>query len=103
MSRLEDSLLFQIRAVGLLEPEREVMFARPRRWRADFLWSDAMLICEVQGATWVQGRHSRGKGYQSDCEKLNRAQQLGYKYLKVTSDHVTSGYAIELLETFLRA
>jgi len=98
MSKLEEELSKQIAESGLPLPQREVVFAKPRRWRADFLWEQPhKVICEVEGGIFVQGRHTRGVGYQSDCEKGNRAQELGYKYLRVTGPHVTSGYAIELL------
>ena len=90
MSELEKQLSKQITESGLPLPQREVVFAKPRRWRADF-------ICEVEGGIFVRGRHTRGVGYQSDCEKGNRAQELGYKYLRVTGPHINSGYAIKLL------
>ena len=98
MSKLEEELSKQISESGLPLPQREIMFATPRRWRADFIWEQPhKVICEVEGGIFIQGRHNRGPGYQSDCEKGNRAQELGYKYLRVTGPHIASGYAIELL------
>ena len=98
MSKLEEELSKQISETGLPLPQREVVFATPRRWRADFLWEQPhKVICEVEGGIFIQGRHNRGVGYQSDCEKGNRAQELGYKYLRVTGPHIKSGYALALL------
>lgn len=101
MSALEETLLFQIKAAGLPEPVREYRFAPPRRWRFDFCWPDQQIAVEVEGGTWVRGRHSRGVGYARDCEKMNAAQMLGYIVLRFTSDMITSGEALQTIEEVL--
>ena len=80
-------------------PEREVRFAAPRRWRADFLWP--RLIVEVEGGSFIGGRHTRGVGFESDCAKSNEAQLRGYRYLRVTPKHIDSGEAIAWIERAL--
>lgn len=73
-----------------------------RNWRFDFCWPDAMVAVEVDGATWSAGRHTRGSGFQSDAEKRNRAQLLGWKVLTFTRLDVTSGRALATIEAALK-
>ena len=65
-------------------PEHEYRFCE-RRWRFDFAWPNSRVGVECQGGTWVRGRHTRGQGYRNDCEKLNRAQSLGWCVFWVTT------------------
>lgn len=102
MSALEESLAFQIRAINLPEPVREFVFAPPRRFRADFCWPHKMLIVEVDGGTWNGGRHTRGTGFDNDCEKGAIAMLLGYRVLHVTGTHIKSGAALEWIEALLQ-
>ena len=102
MSHLEDILAFQLRAVGLPTPEREHRFAKPRRWRFDFSWPDRLLALEVDGGTWTNGRHSRGKGVEADCEKACHAAILGWRVLRVTGDQVRDGRAVKWAEAALQ-
>ena len=98
MSAPEETLLLQIRAVGLPEPVREYKFALPRKWRFDFAWADRLLAVEVEGGVFVQGRHSRGGGFTADCEKYNTAAIRGWTVLRFTTAMITSGEAIKVIE-----
>ncbi|MCZ7539740.1 MAG: hypothetical protein M5U29_07505 [Anaerolineae bacterium] len=88
MSTLERAFAFYWRALadGLPEPEREVMFARSRRWRFDFAWPAQRVAVECDGGTYTGGRHTRGGGYRRDAEKLNAAAALGWRVFRVTAD-----------------
>jgi len=97
---LEDLLLFQLRAAGLPEPVRELVFAAPRRWRFDLAWPEYMVAAECEGATWVQGRHTSGAGFAADTLKYNEAAILGWCVLRFTRNQIESGLAVE---TALRA
>ncbi|MHB1176089.1 MAG: hypothetical protein ACYCZJ_13300 [Sulfuriferula sp.] len=101
MSELESALALQIRAIKLPEPEREFKFHPTRRFRFDFCWPQKMFAVECDGAHWVNGRHSRGKGVDSDCEKYALAMLDGWRILKVTSTHIKSGQAIQWIEGLL--
>ena len=102
MSGLEDFLKLQIDSLGYPAPVREFKFHPKRKWRFDFCWISLKLAVEIQGGTWNNGGHVRGKQFASDCEKFNEAQILGYAVLKVTTDHVQNGQALFWIEQVLK-
>jgi very-short-patch-repair endonuclease len=65
--------------------ETEYVFAKPRRWRFDYCFIPQKVAIELDGGSWSGGRHTRGKGFEADCEKLNAATLLGFKTLRFTS------------------
>lgn len=89
----------QLRLYGVQIPPhtREHKFHPTRKWKFDFAWPEHKVAVEVDGATWVGGRHTRGAGYRKDCEKLNEAILLGWKVFRVTSDMVKDGTAINTI------
>lgn len=100
-SLLESNLLFQIRAVELPEPEQEYRFHSKRKWRFDFAYPRKKIAIEVEGGTWSKGRHTRGQGFEDDCEKYNEAVMLGWKVLRYTGKMIESGEAINQIERAL--
>ena len=80
--------------------EREYRFARPRRWRADGALLEQRILYEVDGGAWLPGggRHTRGAGFEADCEKSNQAQLLGFRVFRFTPSMVYSGEAIAVLK-----
>jgi very-short-patch-repair endonuclease len=106
-SKLETLLASHIHAAGLPVPEREARLIPNRRYRADFYFHDAErgagLVVEVQGGTFRGGRHTRGAGYESDCEKLALLTLLGYRVLWVTGRQVRSGQALRWIQEALAA
>lgn len=97
----EETLWLHLRAAKLPMPEREFRFAPPRRWRADFAYPDRMLLIEVEGSTWNNGRHTRGSGFAKDALKYNAAALLGYRVLRFTTDQVRDGTALDTIENAL--
>lgn len=81
-----------MKAAGLgWEPEYQ--FTPFRKWRLDFAWPYLRVGAEVHGGTWGGGRHTRGAGFETDCEKHNAATLLGWTLLKFTSRMVKDGTA----------
>jgi len=80
----------------------EFRFHPERRWRFDYAWPDKMIALEIEGGTWTGGRHTRGKGYESDCEKYSEAAILGWKVIRATTGMVKDGRALELLEKAMK-
>ena len=83
-SKLEQSFEFGLRVFGpeLPKPEREYRFHPERQWRLDFAWPDQRVGVEIQGGTYRKGGHSTGAGIRRDQEKLNAAQELGWRLLQ---------------------
>lgn len=104
MSRGALSLEQQIRLVGLPAPQAELRFAPPRRWRFDLAWESLRFACEIEGGVFMAGgsRHSRGRGYENDCEKYAEALCRGWRVLRVTTDMVRDGRALTYLERILK-
>ena len=88
----------QIRWTGLPEPVRELRFHAERRWRLDFAWPALQLALEVEGGTWSNGRHSRGKGFADDCEKYAELAISGWRLIRVTTHQVETGEALRWIE-----
>jgi very-short-patch-repair endonuclease len=99
----EAALIWALHATrGMLMPECEVDFAPGRKWRFDFAWPERKLAVEVEGGTWSGGRHTRGDGFERDCEKYNAAALLGWTVLRFTTAMVDDGRALETIERALR-
>ena len=73
----------------------------PRKWRWDVAFEQSRLLVDVQGGTWANGRHTRGYGYEQDCEKWNSATVAGWRILIVTTQQVEDGRALTWIEALL--
>ncbi|MES2464463.1 MAG: DUF559 domain-containing protein [Armatimonadota bacterium] len=85
-STLEGEFLHALRLFGQDLPQAvpEFVFAPPRKFRADFCYTDARLLVELEGGVWSGGKHGRGSGIQKDCEKANHAAMHGYRVMRFT-------------------
>jgi len=100
VSDAEETLAFQLKAMKI-PFTREVTFDPPRRWRFDFLIgppTSSGIAVEVEGGTWQAGRHTRGAGFEKDCEKYNRAVLLGWRVLRFTPAMIDDGRALKTIE-----
>lgn len=88
-------------AAGLPRPLPEYRFDPSRKWRFDYAWPKDRVALEVDGAVWVQGRHTRGSGYVKDMEKFNAAAALGWQVLKVQPKELLTMKTIELIRKTL--
>jgi hypothetical protein len=59
------------------------------------------LAVEVEGGTWAKGRHTRGKGFELDCEKYGEAMVLGWNVYRCTGTMIKNGAAIKTIEKLL--
>jgi very-short-patch-repair endonuclease len=101
VSRLEDEFLMQLRAHKIVGYTMEYRFHSTRRWRFDFAWILKGVAVEIEGGTWSGGRHTRGDGYEKDCEKYNEAVLMGWKVLRFTSSMIKNGMAIDMTREIL--
>jgi|6_EtaG_2_1085325.scaffolds.fasta_scaffold361703_1 hypothetical protein len=107
-SVLEEEMLLQIRDSALPEPVREHKFHTTRRWRLDFYWESPIvdrydLALEVEGGTWIRGRHVTGQGIEKDIEKYNEALMHNILVLRATSKHVKDGRALEWVKRAIKS
>lgn len=102
MSDPEEALATLIKWTGLPTPEREYVFHHARKWRFDFAWPRLRIAVEVEGGSWVAGRHNRGAAFEQDAIKYNEAALDGWTLLRVTPAMVDDGRAIAFIERALR-
>ena len=81
-------------------PEFEHKFHPTRKWRFDMAFMKDKVAVEVEGAIWVQGRHTRGSGFAKDMEKYNEATFYGWKVLRFSTNDVKSGVALKFLKKY---
>lgn len=89
--RSELELLFEAQLLtdGITNFLPEYYFDKTRKWRFDFAWPDIKVAVEIEGGVWSGGRHTRGKGFESDCNKYNAATIQGWRVLRFTGGMVT--------------
>ena len=99
MSRSKGEILFkaQLEEFGFPDAEEEHKVLSHRRFRFDFAWLQVSIAVEIEGGTWVSGRHSRGAGFESDCTKYNFATRDGWRVYRFTTKMVESREAIKFL------
>lgn len=91
-----------VKRAGFGPPEREYRFHPVRKWRFDLAWPELRVAFEREGGSWQGGRHTRGKGYASDCEKYNAAAIAGWLIIRATVDMIRGGLALTQLLDALR-
>ena len=98
-SSLEEAFDGLLEKTNLPVPEKEIMFAKSikRRWRFDRAWVNLKIAVELEGGIWSGGRHTRGKGYESDCEKYNTAASMGWIVIRLTSNMLKNSTNLEPL------
>lgn len=93
-SKLEAEFALQLRASGVTGWTREFRAIPTRRFRLDFAFPTEKVGIELSGGTWSNGRHTRGKGYDADCEKWALLQLAGWIVFVATGTHLKDGSAI---------
>jgi hypothetical protein len=106
-----------LRAAKLPMPKPEWRFHSTRKWRMDYAWPAfdwnptgeiepvecGGLALEVEGAVWIQGRHTRGSGFVKDMEKYNEAAALGWRILRVQPKQLCAPATMDLIRRALDA
>ena len=100
-SDLEDTLAFQLDALGLTGYVREYQAMKGRKFRFDFAWLEQRLLVEVNGGTYTKGAHSTGVGIARDYEKANLAVLQGWHVLSFDGKSVKDGTAVEVIRKAL--
>lgn len=87
-SDLENNFMFRWRVLRGPEFVREFKFHKKRKWRFDFAWPKEKVAIEIEGGIWSGGRHTRGFGFEKDCEKYNEATISGWRVFRITGKTV---------------
>ena len=101
LSRGEELFAMQCMAYNLT-PEREFVFAAPRKYRFDFAWPSLKIAAEIDGGVWSGGRHTRPAGFESDCRKYNLAADGEWLVYRFSTAMVESGEAIDVIRKALK-
>lgn len=64
------------------EAVAEYRFDKIRKWRFDYAIPELKIAIEIEGGSWVQGRHTRAAGFVADMEKYNAAEASGWHVLR---------------------
>lgn len=107
LTNTDAPFLHLLAEAGLPAPVQEYRFHPSRRWRFDYAWVGRWecspdVALEVEGGTWVAGRHVRGMGYLNDMEKYNEAVALGWRVLRCTPDTLNDPRTVGLVRDALR-
>ena len=101
MSVAEEALARQLDTAGI-DYVRELVFARPRRFRFDFALTSHRIAIEVEGGGWSGGRHTRGTGFKSDLQKYELAVRSGWTVYRCDPAMVASGAAMDTIRILIR-
>ena len=98
MTASAEQIPIRCRLLGVPAPIREWRFHDVRKWRLDFAWPDHKVAVEYDGGIYASGRHTRGSGYDKDCDKFNAATVLGWRVLHVTAPMCKDGRLTGVVE-----
>lgn len=101
MTDLEAKFFHLCKVQGIPEPIPEYRFAPPRKWKFDGAYPDKKIAVELEGGTWVQGRHTRPIGFTKDCIKYNAAAALGWRVFRFTGDMLDDPRNLDALKEVL--
>ena len=100
-SNANELLIKHLKELGLTY-EQEHRFHPERRWRFDFILPEHRIAIEIEGGIWVNGRHSRGYGFQKDLFKYNQAVMLGWRVLRFSTQDVLKGHTKAFLQEWFK-
>jgi very-short-patch-repair endonuclease len=82
---------------------KEYRFHPDRKWRIDYAIDpdSTKIAIEVEGGTWIRGRHIRPHGYLSDMDKYNALASMGWRLIRVTPEQLMSLRTIQLIQSMI--
>ncbi len=76
----------------------EYTFHPHRKWRLDYYHAPTQTGIELHGGVWSEGRHTRGKGFLGDLDKMNAAQMQGITVLQLGTGQVDHQHVTEIID-----
>lgn len=59
-----------------------------RRFRCDFYHPESKTVIEIEGGAYSGGRHTRGKGFEDDCEKYLLLTLGGFTVIRLSAKQI---------------
>jgi hypothetical protein len=89
---------------GLPTPLREVRLIEDRKYRADYYFQGIKkrVALEVEGGSWIGGRHTRAVGFNKDMEKYNSYTTKGIYLYRVDPKSLLSLKTINDIKSLLQ-
>lgn len=87
---------------------RAHVYSKGRDWAIDAAYPDLRVAVEYEGIVWAKkgeqvGRHQTGAGMTADLAKYLWLQERGWVIVRVGQRDVSSGYALTVIQTALKA
>lgn len=101
-SALERTFAFNWDALGGQPLVTEHQFHPTRNWRFDFAHLQTKVAIEIEGGHWSGGRHTRGAGFEKDCEKYLAAAVQGWVVIRLTGRMAKTATVIEAISELIR-
>jgi very-short-patch-repair endonuclease len=98
----EDLFMQSFRQLTGFKLTKEFRFHPTRKWRFDYCHFDSKVAIEVDGGVFTQGRHTRGKGFIGDMEKLNNAAMLGWSILRFQPSTLLKMATFEMISNTIK-
>lgn len=92
-SELEALFDLQIRTSHLPRPQRELRLHPTRKWRYDYVWTDMLLVVEIEGHV-----HRIRERFEADFEKYAWLVLEGFTLLRIGGRQVRSGVGLQWLQ-----
>ena len=92
-----------LESIGYLNCIPEFKFHPTRKWRSDYAFPIHRLLIEIEGGTWISGRHNHPGSILKDFEKYNEAAIEGYQILRFTPQQVRNGEAVDTIKRWFDA
>jgi hypothetical protein len=94
--------LQQLKDIEDITIKMEHVFHPKRKWRIDYaIFGRRKIAIEINGGTWVSGRHNRPSSTLKEYEKLNELARHGYAVLQFTYENINDEESINIIKDIL--
>lgn len=92
------AFISEIKRIFKTEIVREYKFHPVRKWRIDYYLPEYGIAIEVEGGSYINGRHVRGEGFRNDIEKYNQITAAGLMLIRVIPQDLNKQSTFELIK-----
>lgn len=99
LTEIQNNFISMVESETGWRPVAEFRFLETRKWRFDYAIPCLKVAIEVEGGSWIGGRHTSPKGFEADMEKYNTAESLGWHVLRILPDRLCVMLTMKLIST----